>query len=241
MDMLRKFLTLGLCIGLAAFVTACDVDDDEEGGDTDAGAGGSGGAGGDMGGGGMGGDMPMGGQTGSQADVLDWVCITDTSMVENDNGTPGIDICGVFADCGEGPTTGINSAVESGTGVVCTGDAQMGCGAARNDASAAEDDGMACVADSDPSDYVSTGVGGTLCVQFNGDLQGCSISVVEYSGSDEESYTVKLCDNGDGSGACSDEFGSATESGASAGVTETFEAPEAEDGEGAGGAGGSEG
>lgn len=185
---LKLLLACVLGLGMSMSLVACDVDED----DTDGGAVGDGGVGGTDGDGGVEGDG------GATAPELTRIVIVDTSDDENAAGTPGADICGVSADCGARALTGSASIDQSETDNICdergktVGGSQ--CSANRHDPAAAEDTGAACVAASAPvSDYIALGLGGILTVDFDQDLRGCTINVVELEGRDAESYEVHAC------------------------------------------------
>lgn len=133
--------------------------------------------------------------------------IVDISTDENTDGTAGADICGVVAECEGEVRYGVISAFEVGGGAICgqTDEEIPACGAngTANDPTQGIDDGAQCTLEFDPetgaANYVSLGMGGTLILDFSGDLQGCSLSVIEHAGDDTEGYSVKLCaalDNG---------------------------------------------
>ena len=122
-----------------------------------------------------------------------WVALTDLSVVENASGTPGADVCGVVAECGDGEVVGLSAVVDPGAGEVCSEVDPPDCSAVRNDPAAALDEGLSCEAVSAPSDYVSMGVGGSLWVDLGQDLQGCTVTIVELQGHDDEPYEVRVC------------------------------------------------
>lgn len=178
---LKLFLTAALALSVTALGMGCDDVDDADGGiEADAS---------DVG--------PTDGDGGPVDPPVEYmfVQITDTSADENTNGTPGVDICGVSADCGGAPLTGINGTLTQGTGTICEAiDPAADCSAPRNDANASLDDGSACDPASAPvSDYVSVGMGGMLWIEFEQDLQGCSLDIIEHSGSNAEVYEVRVC------------------------------------------------
>ncbi|MFN3198568.1 MAG: hypothetical protein ACE366_09175 [Bradymonadia bacterium] len=228
MKVLEKLLALSLCISTAAFVVACDVDDE----DADGGAGGGeAGAGGDVGG--AGGDV---GGAGGEAPVYNHLIIIDNSIDENMAGTPGADICGIEVDCNLSPA--IESFVQ-GEGGICeeVGD---NCSAARNDADAILDDGTTCEPASAPSDYLSLGLSGTVTVVFDGDLQGCGVTIRELVGNDSEGYQVQVCAD-EASTDCLPLDGEATTLAFEDGGEGTFTVPSAPEGGDEGGEGGAGG
>lgn len=184
MKELKLLLACGVLFGMTAGIAACDVDDSEdcEVGDcteADGGAGGEGGEGGGM-----------------MDPEYRYVVIVDDSMVENMNGTPGADICGIVADCGGTELTGVSAELIAGDGLVCDGsttEAPCESGTDRGNEAAALDTGANCEAGSSPSDYVSLGVVGQIAVQFDQDLQGCNLNIIELVGPDMEPYDVYVC------------------------------------------------
>ena len=167
------------------------------GGDVDEPVGGSGGTGGTFEepvGGSGGADEGTGGAGGAPVEATySWIELSDLSVIENGQGTPGADICGVAVECGEEPVASVSVALEAGTGAVCSEVNPPECSAVRDDPAAAMDDGMSCDAESAPSDYVSVGVGGRLWFDFGQDLRGCTVTVVELEGRDDEPYEVRVC------------------------------------------------
>ena len=194
MNELKKFFVVAMGLSMTMALTACDVEEecDEAGVCTtpDGGAGGEGGSAGEGGGAGEGG-------AGGGGLTFTNVLIIDDSTEENMNGTPGADICGVSSSCGNA----IAAVLNPGDGELCDS-VREGCSANRADASAAQDDGSSCEADSDPSDYVSLGMGGTLSVQFSADQSGCTIDVVELVGNQDEGYEIYVCAGADASSDC---------------------------------------
>lgn len=123
------------------------------------------------------------------------VVVVDTSDVENQNGTPGVDICGMIVTCDGRESTAIDSTFDEGSGSICSA-GEAGCSADRGVRSAAEDNGARCDANSIPSDYVSIGVDGTLILQMAANRPvaiGCTVEVIELRGRDVESYDVYVC------------------------------------------------
>lgn len=185
MNMLEKLLICGLAVTVGFGLTGCD--EETEGECNEAGVCADGGAGGEGGvGGGIGGEGGEGG--GAEEPVFDQVIIEDTSADENMAGTPGVDICSVASDCGE-PT---GAMLEMGGGTLCTAVGE-GCSAVRTDANAALSFEMDCEALSDPSHYVSLGMGGTLTVMFGESQAGCGLTIIELEGNDAESFDVSVC------------------------------------------------
>jgi hypothetical protein len=137
---------------------------------------------------------PTGGAGGSSEEpvVHKWVHLEDTSEHENQNGTPGVDICGVEVNCDGASLVPISTRLSAGSGWICV-EGEEGCSADRNDPDAAADDGTTCDPSSRPSDYVSVGVGGELWLEMDRDLVGCNVTVVELVGGDAEGYTVRVC------------------------------------------------
>lgn len=122
-----------------------------------------------------------------------YLMILDQSQQENSAGTPGVDICGVWADC-EGLEISGNARLDTDDRGICSsGDSS--CAADRGNARAAEDDGRACSGNSSPSDYVSLGMGGILTLDFGQDLRGCMVHLVELDGREEEGAQVLICSN----------------------------------------------
>lgn len=182
---LKKLLYVALGLMTALALTACDVD--EENGDAGAAGGAGGGGDTDMGAGGEGG---VGGGGGP---VYSWVRVVDISDEENMAGTPGVDICGIIVDCGDGPLSGMSPTYSQGMGDLCSA---MGpdCSAVRTDPAAANDNGDACDPVSMPtSDYVSLGLGGEVAVDYGQDLRGCDVTIIEHAGNDTEAYEIWVC------------------------------------------------
>ncbi|MBU0554149.1 hypothetical protein KKF91_08470 [Myxococcota bacterium] len=129
----------------------------------------------------------------NRQESYEYVMILDNSSEENGAGTPGVDICGIWVEC-QGVELSGQARLSTDDPNICTAGAP-GCVAHRGDANAAEDDGRACEGMSSPSDYVSLGMGGMLIVDFNQDLQGCRVHVVELDGGDREGAQVFVCAN----------------------------------------------
>lgn len=187
MDLNKLLIAVfGLAMGFA--VIGCDTDENCDDAGVCTGDGGEGGAGGEGDAGGIGGE-------GGGGAAYDTIVIVDTSTDTNAAGTPGADICGVSVEC-EG--TSINAtAVSSDPGMsddIC-GEGEPNCSADRGDSAAIEDDGSTCEAASSPdSDYMSLGMGGWVSANFGERaLNGCTITVVELVGGDEEGYDVYAC------------------------------------------------
>jgi len=199
----KKLFFYLLAIGICAFIVACGGDEcgadgadpaecdggvlPSGGGDTGVGgAGGSGGAGDGGGVGGAGGGAG-GGEGGSDGPM--YVMITDETDSANTNmaGTPGIDVCGIIvSNCDVSLSV---SNFSEGSGDV---------NANRADPEAANDDASSCEADSDPSDYTSFGVGGSMTLKADGSLSGCTVEVIEFVGQDPEPYTLSICNDAAG-------------------------------------------
>lgn len=194
MRTLEKLMVFALVAAGSAALVACDVEDDENG---DGGVGGgAGGGGGD--GGGEGGGEGGGAGGGGGGETFNFVYILDTSAEENQAGTPGVDICGVSAECDGDDLTGIDASLTAGAGDICQA-GQPNCSTDRNNPNAALDNGSACEAGSNPSDYVSLGVDGSLAVEFARDLRGCSVQIIENTqGATPESYEVFICADASG-------------------------------------------
>lgn len=183
---IKLLLACGLLFGLTAGLGGCDVDDEEdcETGDCTEDDGGMGG---------MGGEGGMGGNPGAE---YRYVIIGDDTTDENTAGTPGADICGLVANCGADDFTATGANVVIGGGTVCDGTSMAApceSGVNRGNPIAALDNGGTCEPTSDPSDYVSLGLTGELAVEFNVDLTGCNITIVELEGRQNEPYSVYIC------------------------------------------------
>ena len=144
-------------------------------------------------------------------DTYQYIIIKDVSEAANVHGGPGVDICGISFTCPGGKSGTATAAVlTAGEGEFCQKDVDLAsgesCSATRNDqASAVGAPEAAC--DPTPnadgsSKYVSLGKGGTLVLTANtaggdllpGGLAGCTITVVEATGSSEtENYTLDVC------------------------------------------------
>ncbi len=147
------------------------------------------------------------------AKAMRWIVVADTSQEENFAGTPGVDICGAWAECDGVAVTAVEASVVLGEGQFCTAN-DPECLADRTDPDAALDDGAPCEATSAPSDYVSVGLGGVLVLGFDRDLSGCTLFVEEYAGGDWESYEVFACERADTPLRGCSALGSAPEGGA---------------------------
>lgn len=162
-------------------------------------------------------DPPMGGAEEAEGEespeagtAYTYVIIEDVSPGYNDNGTPGVDICGVSFVCDDG-TEGWATAVslDTGAGFICSGDDEE-CLADRGDAEAALGEPEAfCEPASVPSDYVSLGVGGRIALKLEvpdqpdalearGGIGGCTLIIHELDGMTDEAYTVNLCTSASG-------------------------------------------
>jgi len=188
---LKLLLACGVLFGMTAGIAACDVEDgaDCEVGDcveTDGGAGGEGGEGG-----------------GVMGPEYRYVFIVDDTMATGGQGTDGADICGVVVDCDGTELTGIAGTLTVGGGQVCDGnttEAPCESGVDRANPETALDTGAMCDPANNsmpPSHYVSLGLSGQLAIEFEQDLQGCSITVVEHAGRDTEPYDVYVCESTD--------------------------------------------
>ena len=192
MKELKLLLACGVLFAMTAGIAACDVDDgteDCETGDcaeTDAGAGGEGGEGG-----------------GVMGPEYRYVFIVDDTEASGGQGTDGADICGMVADCGGTELTGVNATLDVGGGEVCDGttmEGNCGSGVNRQNGPTALDTGALCDPannDEEPSHYVSLGLSGQLIIEFEQDLQGCTLTVVEHAGRDTERYDVYVCESTD--------------------------------------------
>lgn len=150
--------------------------------------------------------------------------ITDDSVEENASGTPGVDICGVYAVCDGVRLSGRRASLSTRDQGICAVGAS-GCAASRGDPSAAEDDGAACVGGSTPSDYVSLGMSGTLRMEFERDLNGCVLYVVELNGVEVEDAEVSICLDHMNQASCEvlGVFSTPSEAGPRGGVEHAFE------------------
>lgn len=125
-----------------------------------------------------------------------YIIIADGTTDENSGGTPGADICGLFANCGADDFTAAGANMGIGAGTVCDGyNMNPPCedGVNRANPTAALDYGDFCEYTSNPSDYVSLGLTGELAVEFNVDLTGCNITIFELEGIQNEPYSVYAC------------------------------------------------
>lgn len=104
----------------------------------------------------------------------------------------GVDICGASAECEGERLLPTDVRLFLGDGEVCVAPGE-GCSANRADPAAARDDGAQCEAASVPSDYVMLGLYGTLELDFERDLRGCTVKIVELLGSQEESFELYVC------------------------------------------------
>ncbi|MEZ4469396.1 MAG: hypothetical protein R3F60_01070 [bacterium] len=181
MSTIERILAAALCVSVMGLATGCDTDEDTTDGGMTA----------DMGpAGDMGADMMV------EAPAMDWVLVIDDSEAENMAGTPGADICGMTVTCDGAAVAAVAALLTPGDGELCD-TVREGCSAVRTDPNAARDDGSSCEGGSNPSDYVSLGIGGLLSVQFAQALPGCDLEVVELVGNDAEAYDVYVCDAAD--------------------------------------------
>ncbi|MFN3198281.1 MAG: hypothetical protein ACE366_07655 [Bradymonadia bacterium] len=167
-----------------------------------------------------------------------YVVIRDVSEGYNDEGTPGVDICGVSFVCDDG-TEGWASRAEldTGAGFIC-GEDDLECLADRGDAMAAIGQPEAfCEPRSVPSEYVSLGVGGELTLRMmvpgdpgaleaRGGLAGCTLVVHELDGMTHEAYTVNVCDSAAGDNCQSENPMVMASNGGSVSVEVPMAAPE---------------
>lgn len=189
MNDLKKLLVCALGLTVV-FAFGCDVEEDcnEAGVCAEMGTGEGGGGG--VGGGGE------GGAGGGPGVVYNTLLIFDDGSMDDGNGTTGVDICGVKADC----ANAVSATLTQGNGSVCEAEGP-GCSTDRSNAMAALDDGSDCEAASVPSDYVSLGGDGQLAVTFDGSLAGCQVTVVEFAGATQEAWSAFVCDSGNVNGA----------------------------------------
>lgn len=131
-----------------------------------------------------------------------FVIIVDDSFVSGGGGVDGADICGLSAECPDGEVrTGLDATLIVGGGEVCDGSTtEPPCttGINRQDPNTALDAGSMCDPANNvqpPSHYASLGLSGQLTVEFGVDLQGCTLTVVEHAGRDDEPYDVYLCES----------------------------------------------
>lgn len=191
MKELKLLLACGVLFGMTAGIAACDVEDGEdcEVGDCLEGDGGVGGEGGEGG--------------GVAGPEYRYVIIVDDTMVSGGQGTDGGDFCGLVANCGGADLTGTNATLLVGGGQVCDGtttEAPCTSGVNRQNAPTILDTGSNCDPannNTEPSDYVSLGLSGQIAVEFDVDLQGCTLTVVEHDGRDDEPYEVYVCESED--------------------------------------------
>ncbi len=127
-------------------------------------------------------------------DPYTWLIIVDDTQVDSNAGTAGIDLCGVAADCDGVVEPAVQADYIQGDGLVCgPADPDPCSGTARDDPSAALDIGAACEAGSSPSDYVSLGLSGQIGLRFERPLPGCTVTVFEFAGRDDEPYDAYVC------------------------------------------------
>jgi hypothetical protein len=124
--------------------------------------------------------------------VYDTVLIFDVGSENDGAGTSGVDLCGISADC----ASAVSAAVVLGGGELCREEGP-GCSTDRTAPQTILDDGSQCEIDSVPSDYVSLGTDGSIAVEFDGDLSGCTLTIVEFAGATEEAWSAYVCDSDD--------------------------------------------
>lgn len=121
-----------------------------------------------------------------------YIEIVDQSPEENNAGTPGVDICGVYCECNGNIIEVYTSELITDDLNICGNDIDW-CSTDRSDPGAAEDLGESCEGGSIPSDYVSIGMNGKLSLRFGSDLNGCTVNIVEHWGGDIEGAEVFAC------------------------------------------------
>lgn len=129
-----------------------------------------------------------------------WLHIVDDSPTEEGRGGDGVDICGVYARCDGEQWVGALGTYFLGAGEVCDGttlDGVCETGVDRTNPNDALDAGERCRPHAEneapPSDFVSLGLGGRLSLEFDVDLRGCEITVVEQGEGVVEAYDVYVC------------------------------------------------
>lgn len=124
--------------------------------------------------------------------VFDTLLLFDDGSMDDNIGTSGVDFCGASADC----ASAVSATLVLGGGTICRSEGP-GCVTDRTDAVAILDDGSSCETASVPSDFVSVGTDGMIAVGFDGDLRGCTVTVVEFAGANIEAWEAYVCDTGD--------------------------------------------
>lgn len=122
--------------------------------------------------------------------VFDTLLLFDDASPEEPANSAGADFCGVFTACARP----VDAQLTLGAGAVCERIEQE-CGIPRTDPTAILEDGTACDADAEPSDFVSVGSDGSIAVIFDGDLAGCEITVVEFAGDQDDQWSAFVCDD----------------------------------------------
>ena len=204
---LKTLITLFLCVFYTILISACDDDlCSESGGDeTD-----------DYYGGNESSDEEFNeceteggsdGQAGTDGNgdlVYSHLVVVDTSSDFNQFGTPGADLCDVVVNCGERlrffefeQSYGESPVCSDSDPTLCVCESEVPgiCeGVDRVNPSSVEN-GLSCNGNdvNNESPYYSLGVGGTLILDYDNNLSGCSVSLTERQGNEAESYTVYAC------------------------------------------------
>lgn len=126
---------------------------------------------------------------------LVFVIIIDDSVEENMTGTPGADICDVRATCAEGPVAAL-------TATLAAGDGDLASEGLWTDPAAAIDASTSCDRGDLGVTAVSLGMAGWLVVEFASELIGCTVTVGEVLGNQDEGFEVYVCDRPDAQGEC---------------------------------------
>ena len=206
-NLLAYLLTLVVSVSLTACPDDCATDEGgAEGGAAEGGAADCGGA---TAGAGTTAGTPAGtdagagttGGTVTEPTVYNMVVIMDMTTDINNDGTPGVDILEVDFTCeSDVEVSSVDGELGSpvcdgsnGDNCVCQETVAPTCtsGIDRSDFNSAYD--------ADEETYVSLGIEGSLGFIFTGDVNGCTVTVREKQGTNEESYAVFACPESAGS------------------------------------------
>ena len=125
--------------------------------------------------------------------------IQDVSSEIDQAGTPGVDVCEVIIEC-DTPLEVVDFSSNRGESPLCNGSNGNHClctdeinetcatGVNRTDPPVAYDGNNTCT-----DNYVSLGLAGRLILNYNTNLVGCTIQIIELAGQTSEAYHVKLC------------------------------------------------
>lgn len=133
-----------------------------------------------------------------------YLVLVDSSLDFNQFGTPGADICDVVVDCGE-RLQFLEFESSQGDSPICSDRDPALCVCETEVAGICEgidrvnplnvENGLRCDGNdqNNQSPYYSLGMEGTLILDYDEDLSGCTVSTTERQGNDQESYILYAC------------------------------------------------